>query len=104
MTVDNIKSGDYVLGMWDEEHAAVKEMREGCLEIFPNPAEDKINIRLEQEVNDHIIITNQSGQVVKTVAINGKEATIEIEDLATGVYNLKLRNSETHSFSRIVKL
>ena len=105
MTVDNIKSGDYALGMWDEEHAAVKDMREeGCLEIFPNPAENKINIRLEQEVNDQIIITNQSGQVVKTVAINGKEATIEVEDLAAGVYNLKLRNSETQSFSRIVKL
>ena len=58
---------------------------------------------MEKEVNDNIIMTNQAGQVVKEIAINGKEATIEIDDLASGVYNLKFRNSETQS-SRIVKL
>ena len=105
MTVDNIKSGDYALGMWDEAHAAVKEMEnESGFEIFPNPAENKINIRLQKEVNDNIIMTNQSGQVVKEVAIKGKEATIEIEDLAAGVYNLKFRNSETQKISRVIKL
>jgi hypothetical protein len=59
---------------------------------------------MEKEVNGNIIMTNQAGQVVKEIAINGKEATIEIDDLASGVYNLKLRNSETKKSSRIVKI
>ena len=105
MTVDEIKSGDYTLGMWDEEHATVKEINnENGFEIFPNPAKNEINIRLEKDVNDNIIMTNQAGQVVKEIAISGNEATIEINDLASGVYNLKFRNSETQKSSRIVKL
>jgi aminopeptidase N len=105
MTVDDIKSGDYTLGMWDEEHASVKEINnENGFEIFPNPAKNKINIRMEKKVNDNIIMTNQAGQVVKEIAINGKEATIEIDDLASGVYNLRLKNSENQKSSRVVKL
>ncbi len=103
MTVDEIKSGDYTLGMWDEEHAAVKELKgETDFEVFPNPAKDKINIRLQNETEGRIIMMNQAGQIVKDMVVSGKEITIETEGLASGTYSLKFKNSETQKLRRVV--
>ena len=93
LTVENIKSGDYALGVWDEEHASLKEnSSELNINIYPNPAEDKINIELKNETKGNIVITNQLGQVVKEMNIDGKELTIDIEDLTSGIYFINVSN------------
>lgn len=93
LTVENIKSGDYALGVWDEEHASVKEnSSELNINIYPNPAEDKINIELKNEIKGNVVITNQLGQVVKEMNIDGKELTIDIEDLTSGIYFINISN------------
>ena len=48
-------------------------------------------------------MTNIKGQVVKDIAVNGKETTINIEDLADGTYFLRLRDSESQNF-KVFKL
>lgn len=104
MIVNDVKTGEYVLGMWDEEHAAINEIKdETGFEVFPNPANNNINIILQNEINDNIIMTNIKGQVVKDIAVNGRETTINIEDLANGTYFLKLKNSETQNFKTVFK-
>lgn len=93
LTVENIKSGDYALGVWDEEHASLKEnSSELNINIYPNPAEDKINIELKNETKGNVVITNQLGQVVKEMNIDGKELTIDIEDLTSGIYFINVSN------------
>ena len=93
LTVENIKSGDYALGVWDEEHASIKEnSSELNINIYPNPAEDKINIELKNETKGNVVITNQLGQVVKEMNIDGKELTIDIEDLTSGIYFINVSN------------
>ncbi len=93
LTVENIKSGDYALGVWDEEHASLKEnSSELNINIYPNPAEDKINIELKNETKGNVVITNQLGQVVKEMNIEGKELTIDIEDLTSGIYFINVSN------------
>ena len=105
MTVADIKSGDYTLGMWDEEHAAIKELnKENGFEVFPNPAKDKINIKLQNETEGRIIMMNQAGQIVKDIVINGKEITIETDNLASGIYSLKLGETENQSLKKVVVL
>ena len=93
LTVENIKSGDYALGVWDEEHASLKEnSSELNINIYPNPAEDKINIELKNETKGNVVITNQLGQVVKEMNIDGKELTIDVEDLTSGIYFINVSN------------
>lgn len=93
LTVENIKSGDYALGVWDEEHASLKEnSSELNINIYPNPAEDNINIELKNEIKGNVVITNQLGQVVKEMNIDGKELTIDIEDLTSGIYFINVSN------------
>ena len=95
LTVENIKSGDYALGVWDEEHASLKEnSSELNINIYPNPAEDKINIELKNETKGNIVITNQLGQVVKEMNIDGKELTIDVEDLTSGIYFINVSNQK----------
>ena len=95
LTVENIKSGDYALGVWDEEHASLKEnSSELTINIYPNPAEDKINIELKNETKGNIVITNQLGQVVKEMNIDGKELTIDVEDLTSGIYFINVSNQK----------
>jgi hypothetical protein len=105
MTVDDVKSGDYTLGMWDEEHAAIEELnKETDFEIFPNPAKDKINIKLQNETEGRIIMMNQAGQIVKDVVVSGKEMTIETDELASGIYNLKLEEAKNQTLRKVVIL
>jgi aminopeptidase N len=93
LTVENIKSGDYAFGVWDEEHASIKEnSSELNINIYPNPAEDKINIELKNETKGNVVITNQLGQVVKEMNIDGKELTIDVEDLTSGIYFINVSN------------
>ena len=93
LTVENLKSGDYALGVWDEVHASLKEnSSELNINIYPNPTEDKINIELKNETKGNVVITNQLGQVVKEMNIDGKELTIDIEDLTSGIYFINVSN------------
>ena len=93
ITVENIQSGDYALGVWDEEHAGLKETNnDSSINIYPNPAEDKINIELKNETKGNISITNQLGQVVKEMNIDGKKLTIDVEDLTSGIYFINVSN------------
>ena len=92
ITVENIQSGDYVLAVWNEKHIGLNENEETHIDIYPNPANDKINIELKNETKGNVIITNQLGQVVKEINIDGKEPTIYIEDLTSGIYFINVSN------------
>ena len=95
ITVENIKSGDYVLGAWDEEHAGLKEINNNSsINIYPNPTKDYLNIELNNETKGNVIISNQLGQVVKEMNIDGKELLIDVEDLTSGVYFINVSNQK----------
>ncbi len=93
ITVENIQSGDYVLGVWNEKYIGLNENNnKSNIEIYPNPAKDNLYIDFNNEIKGNIIITNQLGQVVKKTNIDGKEITINIEDLTSGVYFINVSN------------
>ena len=93
ITVENIQSGDYVLAIWDEKYVGLNETEDNSyINIYPNPANDKINIELRNEIKGNVVITNQLGQVVKKMNIDGKELTIDVEDLTSGVYFINVSN------------
>ncbi len=69
------------------------------LTVYPNPAEDEINISVsEQLANADIIIVNAFGQIIQTTSIpsNSQKLTVSTEHLKNGIYFLQLIH-ETHS-------
>ena len=81
---DNPKEYDYALSVIrsinPEVCPPVEEMKDMLVKMFAN------------EIKGNIVITNQLGQVVKEINIDGKEITIDIEDLTSGIYFLNVSN------------
>jgi ligand-binding sensor domain-containing protein len=66
-------------------------------EIYPNPADDILNVHFSSlKTNNQIEIYNTAMQLVKvqTVAINDENAVVSVEELSSGIYFLKL-NGQT---------
>lgn len=63
-------------------------------EIYPNPASNFITItNIEKEEN--ITIINSLGQIIKTLKVS-RNGVVNIEDLETGIYYIKLENFKTY--------
>jgi hypothetical protein len=68
-----------------EENEAVK------FNIYPNPANSIVNIEAEAAAEAQII--DMTGRVVMNVNVNAGENTINVADLANGVYFVKINSS-----------
>jgi photosystem II stability/assembly factor-like uncharacterized protein len=69
--------------------------------IYPNPANDKIEISVSQK--SQIEIMNAGGQVLKSMKINNNHASIDISYLANGVYIVKVKNDKEIYYKKIIK-
>jgi len=62
--------------------------------LYPNPANNVVNIKGEFDSNETITIYNMLGQVVLKKAVILNEEAIDITTLATGVYTMSFNNAK----------
>ena len=62
------------------------------LNLFPNPATNMLTVKNNKQIGQ-LFIKNMSGQTVLTQRINTSNTTIDISELASGVYTVNLNNS-----------
>ncbi len=75
-------------------------------EVFPNPAKDKITIKLKQGIklnNTIISIFDIQGQLLLQQAIKLEKTEININGLTNGVYILKLNSNDKTEVTKFVK-
>jgi hypothetical protein len=72
------------------------------INLYPNPVNDVLNINSTYALNN-ISISDINGRVVRNTSLNGTEAQINIADLASGVYLLKVVTSEGTVTKKVVK-
>ena len=60
------------------------------INIFPNPANDILNITSSEQISE-IEIVNALGQVVKRMEVNADNVVCNVEDLTSGVYVVRIR-------------
>jgi hypothetical protein len=78
------------------------------VKIYPNPASEMVNIKFETETDKEILlyILDSQGKLVKTDRI--EEATtdknINLEDLPSGVYYLRMIKGNLVNVYKVVKL
>lgn len=70
------------------------------IRVYPNPASDFIRIESSNTI-DQAYLYSIHGSLIKQVPAPGKSATIDLTNLMTGTYILKLNNQ---SFSKTVKI
>jgi ELWxxDGT repeat protein len=78
------------------------------LALYPNPAKDKLNFVTGNTMSDVVVkITDQSGKVVLVQKIasvqQGNQNTIDVSNLAKGVYHLQLITTTGKQTSQFVK-
>lgn len=81
--------------------SSVSKITEETIKVYPNPSNDEININTEYYF-DKIQLLNIYGQEVINTSFNH---TLDISQLNSGIYYLKLTNSKTHTqqCSQIIK-
>ena len=78
---------------------------EELIAVFPNPVVDKVQIQLKQNYQDIAIqLMNTKGQVLKAVQLkNQSYFELEMKDLSSGVYFIKLDLDGEERVVRVVK-
>ncbi|MBQ2573678.1 MAG: T9SS type A sorting domain-containing protein, partial [Bacteroidales bacterium] len=69
---------------------------ETSIDIFPNPANDILNITSSETISE-IEIVNTLGQVVYRVEVNSDNAVCDVEDLKAGVYIVRIHGMNNAS-------
>lgn len=96
-TTTNSKGPDVGEPMLSEE-----EME---LHVFPNPAQDVVNIKLipaNEEDHCQVIITNAIGKVMIETSFDRHETSIPVGHLAKGVYFVKVITGKQEFFRKLV--
>lgn len=69
--------------------------------VFPNPAQSILNIKVPQKTIDKIRITDLSGKTV--IDKNTDTSTLDIENLAAGIYMLQVTSGKQQFETKFVK-
>ncbi len=89
------KKGDVEWGTKLEITSAVETKISDEVKIYPNPAQDKVNINIPNiGIGDYSVsIYDVLGNEVKQAKIQESNSIINIENLETGIYMLKILNN-----------
>lgn len=80
----------------DDPGDGVEENEELYFEVYPNPANDKLNVVIPGALRDgQFRITDMSGRVVlqKNISEIGLEGQVNTQNLSTGIYMVTIANS-----------
>ena len=72
------------------------------LRVFPNPANEVINISLNKEVSATLTLLDVSGKVVRTQTLNGISTSINTASLNSGVYFVTINDGTSVSTQKVV--
>lgn len=96
----NAQTQDFGFSTWA---LSVNNVKRNNLEIYPNPATTKLNINLETTKTIEIKVYNVLGQLQKTHNHTGNSSTMDVNDLAAGIYFLRYTTDQGKIISKQFK-
>jgi hypothetical protein len=72
--------------------------------LYPNPANDVINISLDGAANGNYLITNMQGQIVENNTLTNATTVLNVSNLSTGIYQITVQTNlglVTRKFQKI---
>lgn len=86
--------------------SSVKEstLNETNLKVYPNPANDLLNIELNFEVggNTNVILTNSIGQIISNGKIESKQSKFDISAVPNGIYFVNLKHGGSSITKKVI--
>jgi hypothetical protein len=87
-----------------KESISVKSRSSNAFKVYPNPANDQVNIfvSLPKNINQaNLTITDVMGRVMNTtIILNEKVQTISTESFAKGIYLLTIQSNDNSTLER----
>jgi len=71
--------------------------------VFPNPASSTVTISTPEVDSANLSVTDLSGKIVMTKALNGIENTVDISNLSTGAYFFEVSANSKKEVIKILK-
>ena len=81
--------------------SGIEENEMANLSIYPNPANNVVNINSDEEIMN-VRIVNYTGQIVYDSPVNGQSASINISDLPAGVYVIQTQTQSGWASSKLM--
>jgi hypothetical protein len=78
----------------------INEVTENVASIYPNPANDVVNVKMNSTINK-IAVVNMNGQVVAESVINNNEGSINVSNMANGMYFLRIETANGITMNKI---
>lgn len=74
------------------------------LKVYPNPAQQKLNIEVKESVNEntHLTIYNSLGKVVKHYSMKDYRMSIDVSSWASGMYMVHLGGKSTNEIKKVI--
>jgi len=109
VNISSGSSGDVYLAKLGSSVSINEYPAEADLSFFPNPATDKLTIVIAN--NDvtlslskgQIEISNIQGQILRTINTTEKQTSIDVSDLAGGVYIIKAKTEKGMTVKKFIK-
>lgn len=103
---DTLFAGTDTGGVWKRalsQITGIEEINnnESNIKAYPNPAKDNITIETPHQAT--IEILNIEGQIIKTITTAEKQTSIDVSDLADGVYIIKAKTEKGVAVKKFVK-
>jgi hypothetical protein len=76
--------------------------KQGILKVYPNPAKDKLIVSVSKNGNSTIGITDILGKAVKSITTTELQTAINVSDLESGVYFIKLTQDGTSYVEKFI--
>lgn len=95
--------GEVSLTRFNVATIGVEEMTVNNVNIYPNPASSNINIKSDMNGEGQVSLIDMTGRVVKNVNVaDMSSATINVEDVADGVYFIKIQQEGNCKIDKVV--
>jgi hypothetical protein len=89
---------------YDSVYFGINELQETRSLVYPNPATDKITIEIaEGQAPGQLSMMNLNGEEILTCSLIKPKTQIDISNLPSGVYFVRLTNDKTVDVGKIVK-
>ena len=89
-------------GTWGIEAPEPVEGPTQCVEVFPNPAKDRINVRFAEENEAVVNLYDMTGRLVYSANAHTQYFVIPTQGLSLGIYTLVINVGERQQVDRVM--
>ena len=82
--------------------ASLEQISDWAVKVYPNPSSDVVTIE-SNEIFEQIYLYDSNGKLVYSNSVSANSMTIDVSKLVTGVYEMKLMNSNSIVWRKIIK-